>query len=121
MMDLNNFKRVNDTYGHVVGDEVLRAFGEVLRKACRKMDLPVRYGGDEFILVLPETDVQDVSVIQSRIKDFFKPISEKYAHVGLSISFGVATSEGKSIEEIMQMADDHLYKNKNALKSMVTL
>lgn len=121
MMDLNNFKRVNDTYGHVVGDEVLREFGEVLRKACRKRDLPVRYGGDEFILVLPETETRDVSVIQNRIEDFFKPICEKYVDVGLSISFGVATSEGKSIEEIMQMADDHLYKNKNALKNMVTL
>lgn len=121
MMDLNNFKRVNDVYGHTVGDEVLRAFGEVLKNACRKKDLPVRYGGDEFILVLPDTEIKDVAVIQSRILEYFTPIAEKYSDLGLSISFGIANSAGKSLEEIMQMADDHLYKNKKALKNTAVL
>jgi diguanylate cyclase (GGDEF)-like protein len=117
MMDLNNFKRVNDTHGHIAGDEVLKAFGSVLNQACRKNDFPARYGGDEFVVLLPETTLEDVPVIQERINALFGPVMEKYKSVGLSISFGAAYNKGQTIEEILQQADDHLYKNKAASKS----
>lgn len=117
MMDLNNFKRVNDTYGHFAGDEVLKAFGNVLNQACRKNDFPARYGGDEFVVLLPDTQLDDIPVIQERINGLFAPIIEKYKAVGLSISFGAAHNKGQTIEEILQQADDHLYKNKAETKS----
>lgn len=116
MMDLNNFKKVNDTYGHVAGDVVLKKFGDALNQSCRKHDLPVRYGGDEFILILPDTTVDDVEVIKARIKKIFEATLADYKSVGLDISFGIANSYGKSIDEIMQQADDHLYKNKEEFK-----
>lgn len=119
MMDLNNFKRVNDSFGHAVGDEVLRIFGGILNEACRKNDLPVRYGGDEFILILPKTSSVDTQVIQNRIIDLFKPTMERYKEVELNIGFGIAESGGKSIEEVIQIADDHLYKNKEEMKRMI--
>lgn len=117
MMDLNNFKRVNDTYGHFAGDEVLKAFGAVLNQACRKNDFPARYGGDEFVVLLPDTPLGDIPVIQERINSLFGPVMDKYKSVGLSISFGAAYNKGQTIEEILQQADDHLYKNKAASKS----
>ncbi|GAB6108038.1 GGDEF domain-containing protein [Fusibacter bizertensis] len=116
MMDLNNFKKVNDTFGHVAGDLVLKEFGDALNQSCRKYDLPVRYGGDEFILILPDTTVEDVEVIKLRIRKMFETTLAKYKSVDLDICFGIANSSGKSIEEIMQQADDHLYKNKEEFK-----
>ncbi len=116
MMDLNNFKKVNDTFGHVAGDLVLKEFGDILNQSCRKHDLPVRYGGDEFILILPDTNVEDVEFVKSRILEMFEPTLIKFKSVGLDVSFGIANSTGKSLEEIMQQADDHLYKNKEESK-----
>lgn len=121
MMDLNNFKRVNDTYGHTVGDEVLRTFGGILNKACRKNDLPVRYGGDEFMLILSDTGEAETKIIQGRIIELFKPTMTKYKDVGLDIGFGIAESGNKSIEDIMQIADDHLYKNKEEMKKLISV
>lgn len=119
MMDLNNFKKVNDTYGHAAGDDVLKSFGKVLNQASRKKDLPARYGGDEFILILPDTSAQDVTGIIQRIIDLFSPVLERYKEVQLSVGFGIAESGGRDIESILQQADDHLYSDKALSKQKV--
>lgn len=116
MMDLNHFKQVNDQYGHSVGDEVLIEFGKILKAASRQYDIPVRYGGDEFILVLSGTDRKQAQLIEERIHKLFEPLAIRFADVELSVSIGIAENEGLAIQEIIKMADDHLYKNKNAKK-----
>jgi len=116
MMDLNHFKQVNDQYGHSIGDEVLIEFSNILKSASRQHDVPVRYGGDEFILVLPNTDRKQALLVEECIHKLFEPLSIRFADIQLSVSIGVAENEGLAIQEIIKMADDHLYKNKNAMK-----
>ncbi|OJV66422.1 MAG: hypothetical protein BGO41_03040 [Clostridiales bacterium 38-18] len=116
MMDLNNFKKVNDNFGHSAGDEVLKSFGSILNKTCRKNDLPVRYGGDEFMLILPNTDYEGIESIKARIDDLFQETVNKYETIQLSVGYGIAKSEGRTLEEVIQQADDHLYRNKAELK-----
>ena len=68
MLDLDNFKKVNDSFGHSVGDEVLKNVGQVLRDSCRVYDVPGRYGGEEFCIVLPETRIGNTTAVADRIQ-----------------------------------------------------
>ena len=68
MIDLDHFKRINDTWGHSAGDEVLKAIGKLLRDSCRVYDVPGRYGGEEFCIVLPETKTDNTTVVAERIR-----------------------------------------------------
>lgn len=116
MMDLNNFKKVNDIYGHIDGDEVLQKFGGVLKDASRKRDVPIRYGGDEFVLILPGTSIRDAENVKTRIVDMFEKISSKYQGIELSVSFGITENTGQGLERLIKEADDLLYKNKEDFK-----
>jgi diguanylate cyclase (GGDEF)-like protein len=69
MLDIDHFKRVNDSFGHSAGDHVLRSVGQVLRDSCRVYDVPGRYGGEEFCVVLPETKVGNTTVVAERIRE----------------------------------------------------
>lgn len=117
MMDLNNFKKVNDIYGHIDGDEVLQKFGGVLKDASRKRDVPIRYGGDEFVLILPGTDLKDAENVKSRIIEMFDKVSVKYQGIDLSVSFGITENTGQGLETLIKEADDLLYKSKEDLKN----
>lgn len=75
MVDMDHFKRINDTYGHVIGDHVLTIFAQVVLKCIRKSDIIARYGGDEFIVVLPDTDTETAKSVADRIR---KDVSETY-------------------------------------------
>lgn len=119
MMDLNHFKQVNDKYGHSIGDEVLIEFGKILKVASRRYDVPVRYGGDEFILVLSGTDRKQAQVVEERIQKLFEPLAVRFADVQLSVGIGIAENQGLTIQEMIKMADDHLYKRKKAMKNNV--
>ena len=68
MLDIDHFKRVNDTWGHAAGDQVLQAIGKLLRDSCRVYDVPGRYGGEEFCIVLPETKPGNTTVVAERIR-----------------------------------------------------
>lgn len=116
MMDLNNFKAVNDRYGHTEGDLVLKAFSEALVASCRKNDFPIRYGGDEFILILFGANLEDAKQVEHRIEELFYETCQKYSDVHLSVSFGYAESNKGHFDEIIKKADDLLYKNKTKLK-----
>jgi diguanylate cyclase (GGDEF)-like protein len=95
MMDLNNFKLFNDTYGHPVGDQVLKRVAAALHSRCRKPDVLGRYGGDEFIAILPETDLPLAMVVAQRWRD--RMTMEGFSQIGedrtipITLSFGIAT------------------------------
>lgn len=116
MIDLDYFKMVNDTYGHVFGDEVLRTFSKLAKEEIRTIDKIGRYGGEEFLLVMPETDAEGASVLLNRLKDRFKSV--KWSTNSKSISFSVGLIEivksNVEIEDrtLIDRADKALYKAK---------
>ena len=114
MVDINNFKSVNDVYGHLIGDEVLKDLGKLLNDSCRKYDICGRYGGDEFMVILPETKIPDAVAFCERIEEKFLQISKKYPEVDFSITHGIANSKEKTVKEIINLADEQLYKRKRS-------
>lgn len=112
--DIDHFKRVNDTYGHGVGDEVLRVFGSVIAGDCRYEDFPGRYGGEEFVIMLPETSVSGAEFLYYRIRDNI--IKQKVLSPPDFVTFsaGIAGYEhGDTQESLLKKADDALYEAKN--------
>lgn len=117
MMDLNNFKFFNDTYGHPVGDEVLRTVGRGLRDSCRGSDILGRYGGDEFIVVLPDTDAAGTLDVCSRIKatldaKHFEPVPGTKLPIATAFGWAAYPGDGDNIVDLLSAADANLYNHK---------
>jgi len=112
MADLNGLKLVNDTYGHQTGDEMLKKVAEVLKTACRDDDLISRFGGDEFVLYLPQTPEAEAQKISERIERSCR--KEKVSNVPLSLSTGVAVKVNveQKLTSLLKAAEDSLYQNK---------
>ncbi|MFJ4065845.1 diguanylate cyclase [Pseudomonas sp. NPDC089996] len=113
-LDIDFFKRVNDTYGHDAGDDVLKHLGELLRHNARLHDLPCRVGGEEFTLLLPDTTLADARRIAERIREAVEQADTP--HVGkLTLSVGVACRQPdtEQAETVLKQADDMLYKAKH--------
>jgi diguanylate cyclase (GGDEF)-like protein len=121
--DLDDFKQINDRYGHQVGDEVLRAFAALLRETAREVDLPARYGGEEFAILLPQTDATGARRLAERLRRNLssKPISTNAGGlVAVTASFGVAAyPDAPTAAALFAAADDALYKAKAAGKNCV--
>ena len=112
-LDLDNFKSVNDTYGHERGDEVLKEVTEIIRKSFREYDTFVRYGGDEFIIIIEIKEKSFLQKISKFLNELNKKINKKFEKYNLSISFGMAlSSEAKDINELIQIADMRMYQMK---------
>ena len=125
LLDIDDFKQYNDTYGHLVGDEILRAMGGLLKDNIREVDLAARYGGEEFVLLLPHTGKDGAVLVAERIRKLifdhaFCPVSIP-SEKRLSVSMGVAVypSEASSIEELIEKADVQLYRAKRNGKNRV--
>ncbi|MGC9135224.1 GGDEF domain-containing protein, partial [Caldisphaera sp.] len=89
IMDLDNFKRVNDTYGHLVGDKVLVHFAKIVKSVVRNSDYAFRYGGEEFLILLPYTDLKNAKVVAERIRE--KVEKHKFPMIGkVTVSCGIA-------------------------------
>lgn len=119
ILDLNKFKLINDTYGHQYGDEVIKAFANILKSCIREFDILGRYGGDEFIILLPNTDEQDAAKIIARIeKATAEPILKKDGKdIKIVASYGLsAMEENDTIESLFFKADEKMYKQKNAMR-----
>lgn len=112
MGDLNGLKLINDSFGHVVGDEILKKVTEAIKNGCRSDDIIARIGGDEFIIILPNTDAAEAQDVISRIE--LNASKSKVEELDISISFGFDTksSVSQKIEDIFKGAEDHMYRNK---------
>jgi diguanylate cyclase (GGDEF)-like protein/PAS domain S-box-containing protein len=112
LLDLDGLKKINDSYGHLVGSRALSRIGNILRLSCRSIDTATRYGGDEFAVVLPETAATAAGFVASRIHQLIADESEQPA---LSVSIGAAIypSDGKTIQDLLQKADRELYGMKS--------
>jgi diguanylate cyclase (GGDEF)-like protein len=117
LADIDYFKKVNDTYGHPVGDLVLKGVASVIRETIRDIDIPARYGGEEFAVVLPGTSGEGAKNIAERLRRKVKenPFSANGRQIEVSVSIGIATSpsDAKSKEELIEKADQALYYAKH--------
>ena len=126
MFDLDFFKRYNDSNGHVEGDKLLKFFSNLLKKTVRDYDLEGRYGGEEFILVFPETKLKDAVKICERIRTTLERMKisgmEKMPFKKITCSIGIAEYDGKryvSTETFIQKADHFLYRAKETGRNRV--
>lgn len=123
LMDLDNFKQINDTFGHQVGDNALKHFAKIIRNTIRLTDIPARYGGDEFIIMFPETTAETTKSIAERIINNLKqnPLtinSDKQLILGTSIGISSFPLHGTDIKELIDKADAALYASKSAGKGI---
>jgi len=123
LADLDDFKSVNDAHGHPAGDAVLREFADTLRETVREIDVAVRWGGEEFGVILPGTDVEGAAQVAERIRaalDRREMVSADGVPLAVTASFGVASSTpGMTVEELIDVADDALYRAKREGKNRV--
>jgi diguanylate cyclase (GGDEF)-like protein len=119
LIDVDNFKTINDRWGHAAGDEVLRRLGMILRTTVRLPDLPARYGGEEFIVLLPESGEEGAMGLARRVMQ--RVATEEWENEAVTVSMGMA-SMNESMEngfQLVELADDALYAAKRAGKNRV--
>ena len=124
--DLDNLKEINDTMGHTVGDEVLRKISDILRETTRESDILTRYGGDEFVLVLPQTNAQNARNLAERIRVKIGgyPFTMNNRQFHCTMSFGVSTAPGEHIvtaDDLLDTADRAMYNSKRAGRNQVSV
>ncbi|NCD11753.1 MAG: diguanylate cyclase [Epsilonproteobacteria bacterium] len=120
ILDIDNFKHINDTYGHAIGDMVLIQLSEILKNNTRKTDTIGRWGGEEFLIIMPHTDMDEAFVNIKKIKQ--KINSFQFEEIGhLTCSFGMSEAQNKeeSIEKLFIKTDENLYKAKNTGKDKI--
>lgn len=114
-LDLDCFKRVNDEHGHAVGDQVLRLFADQLKRATRGSDLAARYGGDEFLVMLPDCNIEQIQHVLHRLNG----LHVETAQFRIDIQYSAGWADyvpGESLTDLLQRADEMLYANKRNLK-----
>ncbi len=126
MMDLDGFKTINDHRGHQRGDELLRLAGRVIQANSRTVDLPARYGGDEFCILMPHTHVWEAAKVMQRITDAFAVAMQKIGEEGQSLSMSVGVSHidvtrPSNADQLVLHADEALYAAKDAGKRCIMI
>jgi diguanylate cyclase (GGDEF)-like protein len=122
MADLDHFKRVNDTYGHVAGDSVLTAFGDLLRRHTRAIDIVARFGGEEFVVLTPNTDLENAVAIANRIRESLAACAIESLPDPVTASFGVAEmARDEPGSGLLRRADAALYEAKYSGRNRVAI
>ncbi len=113
--DLDGFKRVNDRWGHATGDRMLKEFADIIRNSIRGIDIAARFGGDEFVLLLDDTRVQEAEIVASRIQAQVRRWSERNG-TDLSVSFGIgeAPTHGRTLQTLLEQVDKAMYQSKSS-------
>jgi diguanylate cyclase (GGDEF)-like protein len=120
MIDIDNFKGINDRFGHLVGDLVIRGVGDILKRSVRKFDLCTRFGGEEFAIVMPGSGPENSTPVAERIRvriEAFRANEPQLADLRVTASIGMSVSYGASAKELMSDADEALYQAKREGKN----
>ncbi len=124
MIDLDNFKQINDQYGHLAGDTVLRDISGRLIRSLREIDVPARYGGDEIAIILPETLIEQAFFVAKRLRRLIEeqPISFNGKNINVTASLGIASCPNpviRSVEDMIAVADKALYDAKKSGRNRI--
>jgi diguanylate cyclase (GGDEF)-like protein len=125
-IDLDHFKQVNDTYGHLVGSKLLWMIGDLIKGHLRLIDYAFRYGGDEFVVLLPQTSKENALMVVRRVKDLLNSstfFTDEGLNIKVTASFGLASFPGdaRTRKEILRMADEAMYLVKNTTRNNIAL
>jgi diguanylate cyclase (GGDEF)-like protein len=123
-IDLDHFKNVNDTYGHLMGSKLLAEIGEAIKEKCRMIDLAFRYGGDEFVVLLPQTSKENAMGVARRLHKLIREtiwLKEPGLNVNITASVGVASypTDSRTKAELLHLADEAMYFVKNSTRDSV--
>ncbi len=131
LMDIDHFKDINDTYGHLIGDRVLQRVGKIIADLCRTEDVACRFGGEEFVIIAPHTTAEDAEILAERIREIiantrFTPEGFKSSPmleecIRLSASFGVAEAGDLYDRSMLKRADEAMYRSKQEGRNRVTI
>lgn len=122
-IDLDYFKKVNDDYGHVIGDRVLQEISQLIKRNLRDIDVVVRYGGEEFVVLLPYCNRDDALNAVERIREYVEnhPIHVNELQIPVTISAGIASSSGSKNQDLIAKADEAVYKAKHNGRNRVEI
>ncbi len=122
ILDIDHFKRINDFYGHKTGDTVLSKIGGILNRNIRTIDTAVRYGGEEFVIILPQTDFNGAVISAKKIKNLIRKQNFTQIQGEVTVSIGIASLPDDNIntvDDILKIADDFLYEAKNSGRNRI--
>ena len=123
LFDVDSFKNINDTYGHLVGDQILKAVARVARETVRMVDYPIRWGGEEFIVLLPDTGLEEALHLAERLREAIAriPIQVAAAELSSTASFGVAERDANTpdVDTLLARADQAMYIAKHLGRNRV--
>ncbi len=111
LLDVNDFKSINDTYGHVVGDTVLRTVAEIIKESVRKIDIVARYGGDEFLVLLTDSGVEAADAARARILENLAEYNLE-ANPKIKCSIGTHEADSQNVDNILELVDQAMYRDK---------
>lgn len=125
MLDVDDFKQINDTYGHYIGDSVLKAVADICKESLRETDIIGRYGGEEYVVLLPHTGVDEAKIVAERISSNIvnKKIFLDGRNIQVTVSMGIAVMDDntKTLDELLQKADAALYMAKKKGKNCIVV
>ena len=119
LLDLDDFKLVNDTFGHFIGDDVLKRIVEVIKECLREKDMVGRYGGEEFLIIFPDSCLDEVIGILREIRQNIENIEWEISSLKSTVSIGAVDYRGQSLEKMIQEADYYLYEAKHQGKNKI--